>query len=324
MARSSALVRRAAYGAYGVVGSRLAGAVVRNAPRIYNALKNSAKSKGKQAQSSSSIISNQYDVGSRYRRQRMPARKRRVWKRFTRRVKHVMLQMQAGSTFTSDNYQRLISVAANTQVTFGQMLGGVGATDNDELLAIFKSAYNPALSVTSTDKYKLFVKSMVLDLQIKNTGSSSVIIDVYEVVCRQSDVTTNRIETTFNNAFAEQQGALIGSVSATNPAVTPFQNPLFLSMWRVNSKKEILLGAGSTTTMQMRLPYNRMIYGKKLENNVQALPGITKAYLCQVRGTPENNAGSPRLSAGEIVVCGQTTVTYGIPPGETAATTGQI
>lgn len=325
MARSNAIIRAAARGGYAPLAARFAGAVIRNAPRLYNSFKNRTQGKKSAGQAaSSSIISTQYDVGSRYRRKRMPARKRKAWKRFSGKVKHVMLQMEGLSTVTNDNYKRVVTVAVDTQVTFGQMLGGVGATDNDEILAAFKSAYGALLTTSTVDKYKLFLKSMCLDLQIRNTGSTQLILDVYEVVCRQNDASGSRIETTYGNSFAEQASGLIGGVSSTNPAVTPFQNPLFLSAWRINSKKEILLGAGTTTTMQMRMPYNKMLYGKKVENNIQAIPGFTKAYLIQVRGTPENNSGTPRLSAGEVVVCGQTTVTYGIPPGEIQATTGQL
>jgi len=322
MARSSAVARRI----YGSPATRLVGAAIKYAPRVYSAAKAAyqSRSSGKQSVIQSGIISTQHDVANRYRKKRMPRRKRKAWGRFSRKVKHVMLQMNALQSFTSDNYNRVITWAAQAQATFGQMLGGVNATDNDELLAMFKSVYGAALGINSIDKYKLFIKALCLDIQLRNTGASACIVDVYELVCRTGDKLANRIEVSYTNAFNEQSTALVGGKFSTNPATTPFQNPLFTSMWRIVSKKEMLLGGGQITTMQMRMPYNKMFYGKKLENNEQAVPGFTRAYLFQVRGVPENLLGVPQLAAGELVICSQVTGSYNIPPGDTQATTGQL
>lgn len=327
MTRSKALVRRVgAYGSSGALVTRIAGSIIRNSPRILSAAKNYVKQRGTSQKKSitPSVISTQYDVGNRYSRKSMPRYKRRKWKGFTNRVKHVMLQMNPLNTFTNDNYRRVITWVAEAQATFGQMLGGVSATDNDEILGAFKAAYGGALSTTTVDRYKLFIKSMCLDIQIKNTGANTAVLDVYQLICRKGDRDSNRIETSYSNAFAEQDVAAIGTVTSTNTATTPFQNPLFLSMWKILNKKEILLGSGQTTTMQMRIPYNRMMYGKLLENNLQAIAGLTRAYLFQVRGAPVNSAGSGSCAAGELVICAQTTVAYALPPGDINVHTGQV
>lgn len=323
--QSGGFLRRAVYGA-GVLARNAPGIMqtYRSARSMFGGASRKQASSGRVASITPGVITTQHDVAGRYRRKAMPRRRRQAWKAFSHKVKHVVLQMGALRSLTNDNYNRVISWAAGAQNTFGQMLGGVNCTDNDEMLAMFKAVYGAALSVNTIDRFKLFIKSLCLDIQLRNTGSQGAIVDVYTLICRTSDKAGNRIEVSYVNAFNEQATSLIGSLTVANPATTPFQNPLFTSMWKIISKKEILLGAGQVTTMQMRLPYNKMFYGKKLENNEQAVPGFTRAYLFQARGVPVNSSGTPELAAGELVIAGQITGSYAVPPDGGVATTGQL
>lgn len=267
------------------------------------------------------VISTQHDVSMRYRRKRMPRRKRKRWVRFTRKVQHSIMQMQPLQSYTIDYPGAFKTIAVNTQVTDGQMIGGVSATNNNELLNIFRRAYGSTLSLSGIDKYKIFLKSMCCDFQLNNSGSSSIIVDVYHLICRTNDWAGNRIDVQYTNAFAESSAGSGGTVDSTNPATTPFQNATFCSLWKVLSKKEILLGAGQISTFQVRVPYNKYFNGKMLENNFAAVPGFTRAVLFQVRGAPENNAGTPRLAAGSFTWMCQFTASYGVPPSSTTSAT---
>lgn len=279
------------------------------------------KASGKKSAIDAGVISTQRDFATRYVRKRMPRRRRKRWVRFGKRVQHVIMQTQPLQTYTVDYAGAVKSFAVNLQTTDGQMLGGVSPSNNDELLQVFKAVYGSALTISTIDKYKIFLKSMCLDVQLKNTGTSTVIVDVYTLLCRKSDKDSNRIDVSYTNAFAEQSAGSGGTVSATNPSTTVFQNPLFCSMWKILGKKEMLLGAGQTSTLQMRIPYNRWLNGKLLENNLQAIPGLTRAYLFQMRGAPENNVGTARLAAGEVTWMCQCTVAFGVPPSSTTGAT---
>lgn len=268
----------------------------------------------------SSVITTQKDLSSRYRRKSMPKWKRRKWRSFTKRVQHVMLQSQPLQSYCTDDGGSVKAVAADTQVTDGQMLGGTQATNNDELFQIFRAAYGAALTTTTVDKYHLFVKSMCLDIQFTNThATNSAIVDVYTLLARKSINSATRIDVQYTNAFAEQGTLAIGAVSATHPATTPFQNGPFLQMWKVLNKRELLLGPGSVSTLQIRIPYNKYLSGKTVEICASQIPKLTRGILFQMRGVPQNNAGSPRLGATEVSWKSQITVVYGVPPSSTTS-----
>lgn len=269
-------------------------------------------------------ITEQYDAARRYQRRPMPRRKRRLWRSFTKRVQHVMLQSQALMSYTRD----LVSNetwAINKQGTFGYYLGGTTFTDNDELLQAFRNAYGSALTSTTVDDYKLFIKAMSLDIQITNTGTQSCVVDVYTCLARKaSNAGGQSIGSQYIALYGEQNSGQVVGPSWNEPSSTPFQNSLWCGYWKILQKKEILLGPGNTTTMQLRLPYNRMMYGKLLEYNLSYLPGITRAYLFQVRGVPRDNAGTAELAAGQVTIGRQWTVTYGLPPGNTRAQASDV
>lgn len=281
---------------------------------------------GKKRASSAAPITTQYDVSTRYVKKRMPRRRRKAWVSFTKKVRHVMLQMNSLTSYTNDTLKSINTFAANNQATWGAYLGGTSSTDNDELLGMFKAAYSGLLTSTTVDDYKLFIKSLCLDVQLRNTGATAdVIVDVYELIARAADnQAAESIGTQYSRLYSEQNPGSIGSVTPTSPASTPFQNGLFLQKWRILKKKEILLSVGTVTTLQMRLPYNRIMQGKTVESNLSYIPGFTRAYLFQARGVPRNNAGVAELQAGEVTMCTQITGVYGIPPGSQRATASDL
>lgn len=268
---------------------------------------------------SGSPLTTQHDQSLRYRRKKMPRGKKRRWVRFTKRVKHVMLQMNSLTTWTKAFYQRLTG-AANLQAMASYMLGGVQTGNNDELLQIFRAAYGSSIVNSNVDGYKLYLKAMCLDVQMTNTGSYGAIIDCYELQCRCAYGTSDDVVTAYQ-ALYNLQGTTtgVGSRSYGSPASTPFENGPFLKYWKIVKKREILLGVGQVTTMQMRLPQDRILNGSQIAKNPQGIPGITRAYLYQVRGVPYNNAGSSNLAPVDITWAAQVTVTYGIPPGSSQA-----
>lgn len=296
---------RAAYKVGAYLGKRTAS---------YMQSRSKRRNTGKQSKiTSPGPITEQYDVSTRYRRKSMPKYRRRRWRQFTNKVKHVMLQMNALQTYSVDVIDNQ-TWGINTQQTFGCMLGGTQFPTNDELFQVFRNAYGSGLTTTTVDDYKLFIKSICMDVQITNTGSQGCIVDCYTLIARAQDNVTEGIAAQYSRLYAEQQGANVGAPFPTSPASTPFQNGQFLQKWKVLNKKEVLLGVGNVTTMQLRNAANRTMQGKTIESNPSYIPGYTRAFLFQVRGVPENAAGVAQLCAGTVTFARQWTVTYGIPP----------
>lgn len=269
-----------------------------------------------------SLTTEQRDSSTRYVSRRMPRRRRRRWVRFTRKVQHVMLQMGASQTFSA-KFATLKSWAADAQNYWAYMLGGVSATNNDELLKAFRVAYGSALTLADLDDYRLFIKSLCLDVQFNNnsTEGKTAIVEVYHLAVRKPYNTATPLDTQYLDTFNEIPAQSGFSKSITDPGFTPFQNSVFCSHWKIVRKQQIQLGPGELSTMQLRIPYNKMLYGKSLETSPSMLRGLTQGLLFIVKGEPENNAGAARLSSGEIIWTTQTTVNYQIPPGSTRTQT---
>lgn len=262
----------------------------------------------------SGVNTYQHDSRLRYRRKSMPKKKRLRWKRFKSKVKAVDLGMQPLQMYTYNNVAN-VSCAINTQGVFSFMNGGMTVGGNDELFQIFNDAYSLAGVIASAKNYKIFVKSLCLDLQITNTGSNVVILDVYKVKCRKEYSSNVSLDSQWTTAIGENN--VITAVASSKPPLTLFDAPNFCSYWRVISKKEIILGGGLTTTMQLRNPMNKSIDGKMFITAPQAYPGYTEGYVFMFRGAPENNAGTARLSACTLTWAYQTVCHYAIPPGKT-------
>lgn len=265
------------------------------------------------------VSSFQHDNVPRYNYKRMPARKRRVWKRFIKKVRHVDLQMQPLHVYTKKTLNAG-TTAANVGNSFGYMIGGTTVTNNDELYQMFKGAYNVA-SAAACAPYKIYLKSLVLDMMITNTSTTTVILDVYRLQCKKDYATASQLATQFNAAIGEVAAdATAGTLTATDISTTVFDAPNFCSYWKVLSKREVILGSGQTTTMQMRKPSNKYIDGKLISQNVQALPGYTEAFFIMWHGAPD---ATPNFSATAITVGTALVGHYAVPPGSLQTETGR-
>lgn len=272
---------------------------------------------GSTTTSSGSTVTTQHDSAVRYRKKRMPSKKRKRWVRFAKRVRAVELSEQPLQFYdaqTSANY----TTSADQQNQVGFMLGGVQVGSNDELYKIFVDAYNVA-SATAAASYQVYMKSMCLDMQIANTGTNSAVVDVYRLRCRKAYPAAVTPQAQYTSALTDLVTTTGGgTVTATKPSLTPFDCPNFCSFWQVMNKTEYIVSAGQVITLQMRNPRNRKLDGKLIQQYPQGIAGYTTCLFVQWRGVPINNAGTAQLGATAITISTQTSVKYAIPPGKTA------
>lgn len=268
------------------------------------------------SESTPSAITTQHDRSNRYSRRRMPRRRRRRWVRFVRQVQAVELSRQPLQFY---DFQRSVngSTVADAQGQTSFMLNGTTVTNNDELWRCFLDAYNLALAADAKN-YVLYMKSACLDLQIANTGTNSVILDVYKIVNRKPYSVAVDPASQYATALGELATTTGGgTVTTTKPSLTPFDAPNFCAYWKVMNKTEYILSAGQCMTLQMRIAKNKKLDGKILTTNPQGIPGYTRAFFLQWRGVPINNAGTAQLGATAITVSAQWSLKYAIPPGKT-------
>jgi len=307
-----------------VYGSRLIG---RSAPyaavgAMTRSLANKFRNRNKSAIEASANTF-QHDSRMRYRRKRMPRGKRKAWKRFTRKVGAVSLGMQPLQIYTNEGVEN-VTATANQGTQWGRIVGGTNVTNNDELWQIFRRCYNLA-AIANAVPYKIYIKSICMDVEITNTGSYPIILDVYTLQCRQDFATASKVQDQWQAALGEVQApAGGGSVTTTKTALTVFDAPNFCSYWKVLAKREYIIGSNNIITLQMRIPMNKHIEGKVLSTSPQALPKYSRAFLITAHGCPSNRGGSGAAQFDALTMtCGwQTVVHYAVPPGSTTKEAG--
>lgn len=266
----------------------------------------------------------QHDAEKRYQRRPMPRRKKRRWVRFTKKVKHVTLQMQPLQVYTQEGTVNVTS-AVNQGNAWSRMLGGIAVSGNDEILQSFQSAYN-VVGASNCYDYRLYLKSICMDVEVTNNGSGPVIIDVYTIAVRKPyDVATsvhNLYSTSLSELAATPNG---GTVTNTKTALTPFDAPNFTTFWRVLKKTEYIIGAGNTVTLQLRSAADKYIEGKSMSSSVQGMRGLTKAFLFTWHGQPTNHgtSGAAQFDSTALTFGWQTVVHYAVSPSSTLKEAGR-
>lgn len=258
-------------------------------------------------------VTSQYDRKQIYRKRRMPRRKRRAWKRFTKKV--VAAQLKTIGTRTilkNDTLSRTYTGDTQSVVSFclfGKDGGGptTSACGFNDLASIFQ---NDAAIANRTSKIQLF--SGVLDITMTNlsevldnsTQNTSLEVDLYELVAtKQIDAAYLSDIYLSADSNTDQINVANPGISINNRGATPFELTDFTGRGiKILKKTKYFLGAGQVATYQYRDAKNFRIRNDNIDdaNSDFALPYKTRIFMIIIKGvpTPDANQVNKKLLVG--------------------------
>lgn len=246
-------------------------------------------------------VTSQHDAKTIYRKKRMPRRKRKAWRKFSKKV-HAVLDKSTGTkTWLKNNVDGLTALPS-FQIFASYNLYGMNGADlagsrgNRDLVALYTNYSNAD---------KLILKSAVLDVTIENVNETEPIeVDIYHVRYN-NEHEANTPQATFSNSVGNTivpSGQ--SSVQLTNRGASPWDIPLALSIARITivKKTKIFLGVNNATTYQIRDPRNRMVTKYDLTNQSAGFnyvkPGMTQGIIIIAKNTPGGNGSITNISVG--------------------------
>lgn len=285
----------------------------------------SAFSRPKKMVSAGRGITNQYDRALIYKKRRMPRRKRKIWKRFKRKVYAVSEKSLGTKTvlFNTRVEDAFFTEIGNLtrQSCFNVALYPFYSNSKDYLRDVYKIASND----TQVDAVgKILFQSAVLDLTVCNTSVANaesgnpipaIEVDLYEIIA-----STNFEDLTGGSSgdllecfdTSEAQVPVINSTVPNDSlnqyqrGCTPFDIPAALGKFRLKilKKTKYFLAPGQTFTYQLRDP-KRHVYNKQnVTMQCANLPRMTRWVYFVYKPTPctrtydDTNYDIVRLSVG--------------------------
>lgn len=219
-----------------------------------------------------------FDAKTVYRRKRMPKRKRKIWKKFVRKVKAAISDrgtcqfvMNGSNSYLVDaatagiNRQMVQCVHLYGKNGFGHNADEIGASDLQQITADLLASSDPGVDDTT----KFQVKSAVLDVTVTNetlpgaTYEGSLEVDVYHIVYpgKKQNVAVG-LKPVFQLAYNETEIITVGGarVEIEDRGATPFNlgQAMSLTGLKIVNKKKYFLGKGQSFTYQIRDPKNRI------------------------------------------------------------------
>nr|WAE42524.1 MAG: capsid protein [Cressdnaviricota sp.] len=247
----------------------------------------------------SGIASRQHDQSSRFRGRRGRGHGRA--RSFGRRVTGALIRDEPLQIYTVKTSLNLTS-SLNAMDVFGVGLYTTQQTDQNDLQQVFIDAALP-IATTANLSSRLFFRSACLDVQIKNTGSTEIIMDCYVMYQRKDVATSNDVGTQWTNFFGDLTAiSYSGALDVSNSV---FENPVFCEYYKVLSKTEVLILPGEIVTRQMRDGKTRFIQAQQVKSFLGAYPKINKFMFFMWHGPPDPTAGT-----GSTAGIAPTTVTF--------------
>lgn len=206
----------------------------------------------------------QYDRKVIYTRKPMPARKKRKWKSFVKKVNAVVASTLGTRTVLFND-----SISATTSTTNQAALqmclyGMYGIADGTDSCGFrdIRSIIDNDPNFTATATGKCCFKSGVIDITYATptTNTAGCELDVYEIEFPRKMKTWSSLFEIYDSAAAETgtiSGAGTGITLGTRGA-TPFEFPeaTVLGRLRILKKTKYMLPPGTTATYQYRDPRN--------------------------------------------------------------------
>lgn len=271
-------------------------------------------------------VTTQHDSKFIYAKRNMPRRKKRVWKRFMKKVhaisekelgtRSVVFNTSQSSTITNDTLQVLQAITLygnSSTASYNNDLRNIGNLENTG---------NPTATDDATidDTTKFLFQSGVLDITIANRSVKNVDVggntveeaaseaklevDLYEIIVRKNarDATGN-----FNSLLSLiQDGELAKTIAGAATlggqgmdldlrGVTPFDLPMSLSRFgiKILKKTKYFIPNGDTVTYQMRDPGRHVFARRELtQGEGFNYPGVTRCVLLVGKLIPGLTVGS--------------------------------
>ncbi|AFR11830.2 capsid [Niminivirus] len=264
------------------------------------------------------------DFKTDYRYKRMPKRRRRRWKRFTKKVNAVINRSQGlkkvlysdivrlSSNVSQCAYHSAMLYTPDARVT--DLSADLGMIFRDILGAVAYNDIQNILVQGDVDK-KIRFESANMDVSWRNVGANPVIIDLYYVRCRKTFGLTgadadNNTQGIFSLGFVkqgvivdEEDGNTVGSNRqfALTVGSTPFQSSLFCQTYRILSKKRITIAPGNTVSMTLKDSRNKVVNAMDTRARI-CMRNLTHGYLFQLYGVPGLNGDVPVTALASDVV----------------------
>lgn len=232
------------------------------------------------ARNKESTTTTQYDTTTQYRYKRMPRRKKRIWKKFVKKVQAVEQKSLGTKTVLFNSQTEAAGLAGKQGYAAVFLYGRSGTKDpagtqQDPYnglngLRDIQTIMNNDTDIMSpntqgTRGAKFTFKSAVLDTTCTNIGNRSLEVDVYEVNVRTDDTKTATPFATIANAMnitdvIPNTNSNV-QVDIANRGVTLFDLPSAISndKWKIYKKRKYFVAAGSSFTFQFRDPSNYVI-----------------------------------------------------------------
>lgn len=313
-----AAVRYSPY-AVGAVGRAVKyGTMALQGYRKYQAFRQALQPQGKRT-TSGVVTTQQQDYKTQYVKKRMPRRRKKAWKKFTKKVVAVQknalgtrtwLTNGAISQTTSTTFPQNFSVALMYGFRGTAAANEIGVNDLDSLVARELSA--------TPNNLKFTVYSAILDVTIVNTSAPdagftpSIEVDIYHVkFYRESNFANfgaaHARAITDDANLPNSPTAAANRAQLTQRGATLFDVPILISKtgMKILKKTKVFLAPNQQTTYQIRNPKNITFSAQDIREG--ATTGDTFAYPKHTEGIIVVH--KPVVNAGNVV---NTTMSMGV------------
>lgn len=271
------------------------------------------------------ITTVQRDYSKQYIRRPVSGKKRRMWKKFVKKVEAAG-DKNLGLQTTLQNYSESISLTDASQQKYGSLaLYSRVSSDLAKVAATLDQ--QPGLDVNSRidDTTRLMFRTGLIDITMRNTsykkesvnspesayGECSLEVDIYTIkaskLFRKTNVIYVSIEEVINSGFSLQKeiGTGQSGMTLSNRGVTPFEAPQAIKDYglKIMKKVKYFIPWGGQMTWQLRDPLNRNLnVGKMKDPNLGGnYIGSTTHFLIvmkPVTGISLSDLNVARLTVG--------------------------
>lgn len=319
----TALVKRVLSGRIRKYGPRVLGMAARAGYKMYRNRQRNNVSRRSKAPKETAFLTYDNDFKTDYRYKRMPRRKRRAWKKFSKKVNAVINKSQGLKKHLYEHVS-LDSATIGTTYYGSAMLYTPDARVvdlNADMGTFFREVFPAGVfdNITNfgaADAQKVIrFESAQLEVTWRNTGINPLIIDLYYVRCRKDYGLTN--QDTLNNPQGlyvlgfDKQGKVVDVEQNTTPfnagqtatqfGTTPFQSPLFCQHFKILSKRKITIAPGNTVSKTLKDPKNRYINSGDQRARI-CKRNQTHGYFWQFYGVPGMGPELPVHATASILV----------------------
>lgn len=190
-----------------------------------------------------------------------------------------------------------LALTIGTYLT-GSEIGTIIGNAFQKMTNVTMRLLDPSLNATTNGVFKIHLKSFDQEIDMLNQAPTSVTVDIYTLVSRNTGSAVYDPVTAWNNI--SQEAGISTAINSQTPMARPTESMTFNMSWKIVNKSRVELATGEQHNHKFKFNLNRIVDYNYFKN-FSLVKGISCGIMMVARGGLGDNENLKIITGANVI-----------------------